>query len=84
MRTNRAYRQALPHRVAVEEVLANSGRQFDPRIVDALLRVVEHEAPAEGDPPPAAPSITPRRELDPLPPLPVLPEPAQRAGPGAA
>ncbi|MEA2472810.1 MAG: hypothetical protein QOE06_725, partial [Thermoleophilaceae bacterium] len=57
MRTNRAYRQALPHHVALEEMLANSGRQFDPRIVDALLRVVADEAPAGTEPAPAEPPV---------------------------
>jgi putative nucleotidyltransferase with HDIG domain len=84
MRTDRAYRRALPHHVAVEEVLANAGRQFDPRIVDALLRVVEHEAPPVDEPAPVEPAVTPRRELDPLPPLPVLPERAPHADQGAA
>jgi putative nucleotidyltransferase with HDIG domain len=84
MRTDRAYRTALPHHVAVEEVLANSGRQFDPRIVDALLRVAADEAPAAAHPSPAEPAVTPRRELDPLPPLPPLPELAPHEDPGAA
>jgi putative nucleotidyltransferase with HDIG domain len=40
MRTNRSYRQALPHEVAVAEMQANRGGQFDPRVVDALLAIV--------------------------------------------
>ena len=40
MRTDRSYRAALPHSVAVEELRANAGSQFDPRVVDALLAVV--------------------------------------------
>jgi putative nucleotidyltransferase with HDIG domain len=40
MRTNRSYRKALPYEAAHAEMQANSGSQFDPRVVDALLRVV--------------------------------------------
>jgi putative nucleotidyltransferase with HDIG domain len=47
MRTDRVYRKALPYDVARDELLANSGRQFDPKIVDVLLKVIEDEAPAE-------------------------------------
>jgi putative nucleotidyltransferase with HDIG domain len=46
MRTTRPYRKALPHDVAVQELLDNAGRQFDPRIVEALLTVVGPVAPA--------------------------------------
>src|SRR5947208_14838870 len=46
MRTDRPYRKALSHEVAVAELLGNSGSQFDPRVVDALLSVI---APS-GDP----------------------------------
>jgi putative nucleotidyltransferase with HDIG domain len=48
MRTTRAYRKAMSHDVAVQEMLANSGRQFDPRLVDLLLSVVEHEDAPSG------------------------------------
>ncbi len=40
MRTDRAYRKALSHEVALTELIANTGRQFDPRIVAAFLTVV--------------------------------------------
>jgi putative nucleotidyltransferase with HDIG domain len=45
MRTNRPYRKALPHDVAVTELVDNAGRQFDPSIVEALLEVVGQEEP---------------------------------------
>jgi putative nucleotidyltransferase with HDIG domain len=45
MRTDRAYRKALPHEVARAEILANAGAQFDPRIVPIFLEVVEAGAP---------------------------------------
>ncbi len=41
MRTDRSYRQALPYATAVSELLENNGTQFDPRVVSALLRVIE-------------------------------------------
>jgi putative nucleotidyltransferase with HDIG domain len=41
MRTDRPYRKALPQEVALAELASNAGRQFDPRIVDALVRIVE-------------------------------------------
>jgi len=41
MRTDRSYRKALPEEVALAELRANSGSQFDPQVVEALLRIVE-------------------------------------------
>ncbi len=41
MRTDRSYRKALSHEVARAELLANSGHQFDPRVVTAFLRAIE-------------------------------------------
>jgi putative nucleotidyltransferase with HDIG domain len=40
MRTDRSYRNALSHEVALAELNANSGRQFDPRVVASLLTVI--------------------------------------------
>ena len=42
MRTDRSYRKALSYEVARAEIVANSGRQFDPRVAEAFLRIVEH------------------------------------------
>jgi putative nucleotidyltransferase with HDIG domain len=53
MRTDRAYRRALSHEVAVAELRANSGSQFDPRVIEVLLDVVHREQPqaaADGGP----------------------------------
>jgi putative nucleotidyltransferase with HDIG domain len=44
MRTDRPYRKALSHDVAVAELVSNAGGQFDPRVVETFVRVV---APAE-------------------------------------
>ncbi|HEY1509583.1 MAG TPA: HD-GYP domain-containing protein [Solirubrobacteraceae bacterium] len=41
MRTDRSYRKALSHEVSLAELSANSGTQFDPTVVDALVRVIE-------------------------------------------
>jgi putative nucleotidyltransferase with HDIG domain len=47
MRTNRPYRRALSYEVARTEILANSGTQFDPRIIAVLLALVAPEAEAD-------------------------------------
>jgi putative nucleotidyltransferase with HDIG domain len=47
MRTDRSYRKALSHEVAMTELLANSGTQFDPGVVEALARVVAVTAEPE-------------------------------------
>jgi putative nucleotidyltransferase with HDIG domain len=44
MRTDRAYRKALSHEVALTEMMAGWGTQFDPTVVEALLKVVEPTA----------------------------------------
>jgi HD-GYP domain-containing protein (c-di-GMP phosphodiesterase class II) len=46
MTTTRSYRPAMSTNEALDEVRANSGTQFSPTVVDALLRVV---ARAEAD-----------------------------------
>jgi HD-GYP domain-containing protein (c-di-GMP phosphodiesterase class II) len=45
MTTDRPYRAAMPHSAAVEELRTNTGTQFDPRIVAALIKVVALGAP---------------------------------------
>jgi HD-GYP domain-containing protein (c-di-GMP phosphodiesterase class II) len=41
MTTDRPYRRAMSPAAAVEELRANAGTQFEPRIVDAVVSVVE-------------------------------------------
>jgi hypothetical protein len=41
--SDRPYRDARSHIVAVEEIMANSGSQFDPQVVESLLRVLGYE-----------------------------------------
>lgn len=48
MTTDRAYRQALPPQVAIDELRRCSGAQFDPSVVQALLWVLEDRASATG------------------------------------
>ena len=45
MTTTRPYRAAMPQSVAVAELLKNSGTQFDPQVVDALIDATKR-APA--------------------------------------
>ena len=40
MTSERAYRRPLPRREALHRLRSGSGAQFDPRVVDALLRVL--------------------------------------------
>ena len=42
MTTDRPYRGAMPSDDAVAELVANTGSQFDPKVVAALITVVEH------------------------------------------
>ena len=45
MTTDRSYRAALSTEVAIAELRANAGTQFDPAVVDALLHVLEAQEP---------------------------------------
>ena len=47
MTTRRPYRDALPHDVAVAELRANAGTQFDPVVVAAALEVMQREPAGE-------------------------------------
>jgi HD-GYP domain-containing protein (c-di-GMP phosphodiesterase class II) len=44
MRTDRSYRRTLPFEVAIAELESISGSQLDPRIVRALIEVVQPDA----------------------------------------
>jgi putative nucleotidyltransferase with HDIG domain len=41
MTTNRPYRRAMPDSLALAELAAHAGTQFDPQVVDALTRVID-------------------------------------------
>ena len=47
MTTDRPYRSAMPAEAAIEELRSNAGAQFDPKIVNALITVVEQGALAQ-------------------------------------
>jgi HD-GYP domain-containing protein (c-di-GMP phosphodiesterase class II) len=44
MTTDRSYRKAMPQHEAVGELRRNSGTQFDPAVVEALVTVVQRAA----------------------------------------
>jgi HD-GYP domain-containing protein (c-di-GMP phosphodiesterase class II) len=46
MTTNRSYRAALPLDVAVAELQDCAGTQFDPRVAEAIVRVVSERGGA--------------------------------------
>ena len=43
MTTDRSYRSALPHEVAIAELREGAGTQFDPKVTEALIRVVQRQ-----------------------------------------
>jgi putative nucleotidyltransferase with HDIG domain len=43
MTTNRPYRKALPLPTAIAELAGNAGTQFDPQIVEVLIRLADRE-----------------------------------------
>ncbi len=47
MRSDRPYRKALPMEEARNELIRNAGTQFDPRVVDVFLKILEEHG---GDP----------------------------------
>jgi HD-GYP domain-containing protein (c-di-GMP phosphodiesterase class II) len=62
MQTDRAYRKALPYEKAVAQIYENTGTQFDPAVVRALLTTVAQGAPqarSAGPPPPLSATSAP-------------------------
>ena len=41
MTSDRPYRKALSHEAAMQEIVGQSGSQFDPAVVEAFLHVME-------------------------------------------
>jgi len=41
MRSDRVYRKKLSRDVAIQELIDNRGKQFDPEIVDTALKLIE-------------------------------------------
>jgi HD-GYP domain-containing protein (c-di-GMP phosphodiesterase class II) len=58
MTSDRPYRVALSHAVALDEIRAGAGRQFDAEVVRAFLQVVERHPPTTARPP-ASPTPAP-------------------------
>ncbi len=54
MCTDRAYRRAIPHEQALSELRSNAGSQFDPRVVEVLLGLVDPASVRAGAEEPAA------------------------------
>ena len=65
MRTDRVYRRALSLEVALDELTSGAGSQFDPELVEALLKIIER---TEGKPALAAeaPRPQPRPQAAPV------------------
>jgi putative nucleotidyltransferase with HDIG domain len=57
MRTDRPYRKALSHEVAVAELLSNAGGQFDPHVVETFVRMVAPADQADAAPVTAAKTV---------------------------
>jgi HD-GYP domain-containing protein (c-di-GMP phosphodiesterase class II) len=49
MTTDRPYRRALPLSVALAELRSEAGGQFDPQVVEALIRIVARQGEPEHD-----------------------------------
>jgi HD-GYP domain-containing protein (c-di-GMP phosphodiesterase class II) len=63
MTTNRVYREALTHAETIAELRDNAGTQFDPVVVEAVIRRVEARrwTPSAKTAPSGAPAVTPLR-----------------------
>jgi putative nucleotidyltransferase with HDIG domain len=78
MRTDRSYRKALSHEVAVARMLDAAGSQFDPEVVAALIAVVGAGEPAGALEPVAVPAAV-RPEVQTPPPVEAAPQPPPAA-----
>ena len=43
MTTDRPYKEKMSYEEAKEELLRCSGTQFDPKVVEAMLKIIDHE-----------------------------------------
>jgi putative nucleotidyltransferase with HDIG domain len=59
MTTDRSYRSAMSTDAAITELRANTGTQFDPEVVDALIRVIVGVGQAESSTTPASAAAIP-------------------------
>jgi HD-GYP domain-containing protein (c-di-GMP phosphodiesterase class II) len=44
MTQDRAYRKAMPKKAAIKEITTNAGTQFDPKVVDIFLQVIDAQS----------------------------------------
>ncbi len=58
MTTTRSYRRAMPLPAAIAELRANAGTQFDPRVVAALVGLLERDLPGPESAGPAVAAAT--------------------------
>lgn len=49
MTSNRPYKHSYTHKEALQELILFAGKQFDPRIVDIFLQIVNEEYSSQGD-----------------------------------
>ena len=57
---DRIYRRAIPHEKAIEIIRRNAGKLYDPRVVEAFLKVVEEGfSPLPERPSPKPPNLVP-------------------------
>ena len=57
MRTDRPYRKALSHDVAIAELVSGAGAQFDPGVVEAFVAMVAPAAEADAPAPASAGAV---------------------------
>jgi HD-GYP domain-containing protein (c-di-GMP phosphodiesterase class II) len=43
MTSDRSYRDALSEEKAIQELKENKGKQFDPKIVDVFIKIIEND-----------------------------------------
>jgi len=48
MNSNRAYRKSLPFPICIKELQINSGKQFDPEVVEAAISVFNNDSETSG------------------------------------
>lgn len=49
MTSDRPYRKAMSREEAIQELVSNSGKQFDPEVVNSFLKVLDNEKKARGE-----------------------------------